>query len=123
MNDLLKFIAYHEVHNLFWWNCDLHFFINCNDIFAWGCADAEAVSEADLPALTECVNDCKAVGCCEDDAMLLFISRKREMRPQGAVYKHLCTPSYALFNACGPHRESCLGNPIATPMTEESVAA
>jgi hypothetical protein len=124
-----------------WWRWDaqkssegtrLMVLVNCNDLFYWGCADCEEVTEDNLPVLREAVADCERVSGSEygnqDDAFLLFCCRVRGMRPQGAYYKHLkvyvrgdddeaarrTTDLRALFDACGPEREvDYLNNPKA----------
>lgn len=43
----------------------------------------------------------------------LFAARVREMRPQGACYKGYPKDLWPLFDACGPERETGMGNPHA----------
>ena len=85
--------------------------INCNDQFAWAYADCEPVTDLDL--LEQCYKDC--IGLIGEigyiDAPLLYIARKRGMRPQGCCY-----PSderlWHLFDATGPERELNMANPF-----------
>lgn len=86
----------------------------CNDMFWWGCADAEDITEADLPLLRQTRDDLIAAGDGHlDELASLYCARKRGMRPQGAWYRVAAlTPQVqALFDACGPERETGLGNP------------
>jgi hypothetical protein len=83
-------------------------YINVNDVFAWGLADAEKITIADLPALTQSVSECGddlIVGCT------LWVARRRAMRPQGAAYAFFPRDTWALFDACGPERKTDIGNP------------
>lgn len=97
--------------------------LNVNDVFAWGCADAENVEPLDLELLDSAHRDLEATGLsgAAHWAACLYTARKRRMRPQGAFYEK-CLPekTWALFNSCGPHRLSGVGNPVATPNAELS---
>lgn len=83
-------------------------FINCNDFFAWGCADGEDINEETLPELQKAVEDCK--GDMETGA-LLYCARRRKIRPQGACYSMIPEELWPLFHDCGPERETGFGNP------------
>ena len=111
MNEqLLKLIAERDCYGVLFWNSDLEFFINCNDFFAWGCADAEPVqTPEDVGALERAFQD------AGDDGPLLYCARRRGMRPQGAYYDHIEKEHWPLFDACGPEREVTFGNPKAHP--------
>lgn len=93
------------------------FFVNCNDLFFWGCADAEEVTPDNLDEFEKAFADAKAakpvVGAC--DAGSLFCCRVRKMRPQGACYKHYEKSMWPLFDVCGPIRETGVGNPHKHP--------
>jgi len=103
---LLRILAEHECHDCVWWHCDLTFFVGCNDVFCWACADAEPVaSEADVDALEQALKD------ADDDGAMLYCARKRGMRPQGALYKHIDPANRHWFDECGPEREVGPGNP------------
>lgn len=96
-------------------------FINCNDLFWWGTADSEEITESNLPALAQAFADCAAIPGAELSngkhmsnhyfGSALFASRMRSMRPQGAYYKHIPFELHELFNACGPPREIDFFNP------------
>jgi hypothetical protein len=97
--------------------------LNCNDVFFWGCADSEAVEPADLPLLREAHGQLEALPPEDGQkhhgytayAEVLYCAKKRQMRPQGALYETLPKATWPLFNACGPHRPAEFGNPRATP--------
>ena len=52
-----------------WWRTDekyapITFFVGCNDLFYWACADAEELTEENFPRLKEAIIDVrKAWGC------------------------------------------------------------
>lgn len=96
--ELLKFASIHYIHNEIYWTEDLEFAILCNDVFFWGCADAEEITEDDLALLKDSVNDAGVFGT------LLFCARKRKMRPQGAMYKFIDKEYWSLFDEAGPER-------------------
>lgn len=103
-----------------WWYSEgdtLRFAITCSDYFCWGCADAEDIYEDDIPLLEECFRDAKAVGDGYD-AGELYCCRKRQMRPQGACYEYLNPKIQPLIDACGPYRESGIGNPLTQEQGE-----
>lgn len=116
---LLRIFCWDDTDYLWWRGKDsategpLQFFVNCNDVFAWGCADVEQIeSDEDLDALDQAKAD------APNDWPFLWVARKRGMRPQGAAYKHFDKESIPLFNACGPWREPGLGNPHDVPHEE-----
>jgi hypothetical protein len=82
--------------------------INCNDVFGWGWADCENITEEALPAINQAVDDCN--GDVELGAML-YCARVREERPQGAMYTYIPRKLWPLFHACGPERKVDPGNP------------
>ena len=102
---LIIFAKYDWCEGLYW-DMDLNFYVSCNDLFAWGCADAEDVTIKDLPLLKQSFEDDKYYG------IELYCARKRKMRPQGAFYKSFEKESWPLFDACGPEREVGFGNPL-----------
>jgi hypothetical protein len=114
--DLLRLVALKDRADCLFWTSDLNFAINCNDIFAWACADCEPVeSGKDVLALEQAFNDAG-----EEDGPILYCCRRRKMRPQGAVYKegnveHIARANWPLFDACGPVREVTFGNPLPRP--------
>lgn len=92
------------------WSDDLEVGITCNDVFHWGCADVEDInSDEDIELLIQACKD------SEFDGPTLYCARKRGMRPQGAMYKHLDEKDWPLFDECGPHRETGIGNPVEQP--------
>ncbi len=103
---LLRVVATYDLCYELYWDTDLQFCINCNDVFFWGCADAEDVeTEEDIKLLEKCLSE------TETDGMILYCARRRKMRPQGAIYKGIEEKNWPLFNECGPEREIGLGNP------------
>lgn len=92
---------------------------NCNDFFFWGTADCEEYEVADIPLLEQAKIDCDAANSHSGGIWgpLLWIARKRQMRPQGAYYLHIPTELWPLFDAAGPVRAVELGNPCKHPLT------
>ena len=93
-----------------WWRVDgeyapITLFVNCNDLFYWGCSDAEVVTEKNIDIFEQAYKD------SEDHGDLLFCCRVRKMRPQGAYYEYFSEEDKVLFDACGPVREVGFGNP------------
>lgn len=78
--------------------------IICNDLFLWGSADGEEILPDDFDSLRQAYADSEFHGG------ILWCARKRKSRPQGAYYAHLKNDA-ALFDACGPRRETGIGNP------------
>lgn len=98
-------IGYHE-----WWDKESpgEICLNMNDVFYWGCGDAEDFTESDLIDINKAIEECK------DDISLgglLWTCRKRSERPQGAYFTHIPKSLWHLFEAAGPYREPGLGNP------------
>lgn len=107
---LLILVATHDVQDSLMWNSSLQFAIACSDAFCWACADAENIeTDADIDDLAAAILD------AGDDGPLLYCARRREMRPQGAMYDHIDKKNWPLFDACGPVREAGFGNPKAHP--------
>lgn len=110
------------------------FFINCNDLFYWGCADSEEIEAEDIPDFDKCFEDVRVAAGINDPEKLkfphggtkedvvawnkyhdewygisawaptLWCCRKRKMRPQIPYYRIIPTELHELFNACGPVR-------------------
>jgi hypothetical protein len=102
-----------------WWKAageGVEFFVMCNDVFAWGTADAEPITPENIGELEQAYRD--AGKACGDkwgtNGALLFVARQRKMRPQGAYYKSLEEAERPLFDACGPYRPAGFGNPTAS---------
>lgn len=99
------------------WRVDgeqVKFMVKCSDVFAWGCADCEEVTPDNVAVLEQSYADTAAA--CKFGtiyAQELFCCRVRKMRPQGACYpeKEGFAALWPLFDACGPERETSLGNP------------
>lgn len=84
------------------------FYLNCNDLFAWACADAEEITLEDIPALKKAEKDCHAIDFY--DSISLFCCRKRKMRPQKAWFRYFVREKnkdavIKLFEECGPERD------------------
>lgn len=113
-----KLVAQYDCHDEIFWNSSLQVFVNVNDIFYWGTADLEEITEENFPALEKAFEDIiaaaknpRAGALYSNDAINLFASRLRGMRPQNAVYQAIHPDFFELFNACGPDRFAGLGNP------------
>lgn len=92
-----------------WWRTDgeyapVSFFVNCNDLFYLGTADAERITEDNIEVFEQACKD------AEYEPGLLFCCRVRKMRPQGAYYECLSEADKLLFDACGPEREQDFWN-------------
>jgi hypothetical protein len=108
-----------DVREVLYWSVNdgvVRFWVICNDMFAWGCADAEDITDEDLPALEQAFTDAKEVGEVAEFPTL-YAARRRGMRPQGAMYKCLPEVAWPLYDAAGPHRERSLMNPFS-PLKE-----
>ena len=113
---VLKLTGEWDICGSLWWRTDgeyapVTFFINCNDVFYWGCADAEAITPENIELLEKSMKDSSgAYQYGELYGTMLWCARVRKQRPQGAAY-----PSerelWTLFDECGPEREIGLGNP------------
>jgi hypothetical protein len=118
---VLKIFSEHDACDEVWWRTDgeyapVTFLVNCNDLFYWGCADAEPVTKDNIDNLEGAYSD--AVNASKDGeiyAHLLFCCRAREMRPQGAYYDHIPKEMWSMLDACGEDRETGLGNPKPRP--------
>lgn len=122
---VLTLIRRKDLHSTFYWQTEgdaapLTFFLNCNDLFAWGSADAEDITPDNIERLEKAIEECEAIDS-DDGAMIgcdLFVCRERGMRPQGACYPQgggypEDRRFWPLFDACGPEREVGIGNPYA----------
>lgn len=123
--EVLQLACAHDVEGMLLWRTDMftsdgsHVFpfavhVSCNDVFAWGCADAEQITPANLPELRKALEDVSATAkkWSGGDAVSLFAARIRQHRPQGACYPD-DRDLWPLFDACGPERELGIGNPYA----------
>jgi hypothetical protein len=120
---VIKLMARYDAYDQIFWSTDAEPRINCSDFFAWGTADAEAVTAENFGVLEKAMQDGG-----ESWGGLLFCARVRGERPQGAA----CPKDEkiaALFDACGPSRAVDFFNPYRHPKdgggyayTEESPA-
>lgn len=121
MNELtlkiLQITAENDSCDSVWWRTDgeyapVTFIVNCNDVFYWGCSDAETITEENITDFEQSFEDAKSASKVgEIYAPILFCARVRKMRPQGAMYKTIPIELWDLFNQCGPERETGIGNP------------
>lgn len=129
---------YADIRESIWWRCTddeyapITFFVNCNDLFFWGCADSEEITADKIPDFDKCFEDVRAAAGVPNDvkyphdgtqeekngwsdihnkwwtisswAPLLWCCRQRNMRPQTPFYDAIPQELHALFNACGPER-------------------
>lgn len=104
---------FEDGHNGLEWETEggrlVSFYVGCNDIFLWGCADGEEIEPEDIPDLRTAMSDADG----NDWWPELWIARKREMRPQGAVLNGMKAPRKVteLFLTAGPERRAEIGNP------------
>lgn len=113
---VLRVVADAELCSLVWWRCDgerapITFFVGCNDLFAWGTADAEPLTPQNIGELERAIADVRATGSLSASAPDLFCCRMRGMRPQGAAYPKLAPAVWPLLDACGPERVVDVLNP------------
>lgn len=101
------------------WDEDLNICIGCNDVFWWATADAEPIeTEEDYQLLKVTLEECQKMHFCAGIySDILYASRKRKMRPQGAIYKSIYGDMWPLFDACGPERS--VGKNGNTPKPDE----
>jgi len=92
------------------------FWVDCSDSFFWGSADGEDVTVEDLDLLGQSLVDASADPYW---GTLLFVARKRGMRPQGARYKSINPLLWDAFDAAGPDRSVDFFNPRSRPETPE----
>jgi hypothetical protein len=104
--NLLKLAAKHEfIYDVFW-NEDLEFHINCNDIFTHA-ADAEDItSQEDVDMIEQAAKELLEIDPLANCwATVLFIARKRNIRPLTTWHHMFDKRMIDLFDACGPERE------------------
>lgn len=72
--------------------------VDCSDLFFWGCSDGEDIDFSELRDLVTCLGLTRHGGA-------LWCCGKRNMRPQTAYYKS-CIPEaeWCLFDLSGPAR-------------------
>lgn len=123
--EVLRVVSDNDDTSAIWWRCDgewapVTFFVNCNDLFFWGSADTETITPGNIGELVRAYADAEAIDKCAY-ASQLFCARVRKMRPQGACYPEPIFADrrdepetlklWALYDACGPERETGFGNP------------
>lgn len=80
------------------------FLVYCSDTFYWACSDLEAIEIEDLPLLKQSLLDAWDVEEGDDYGMLLWVCRKRKMRPMDQLLTVLPDKVRELFEAAGPER-------------------
>lgn len=87
------------------------FFVSCNDLFFWACADGEEITPDNVELFAQAIADCRSIErSLEEWGGNLFACRVRKMRPQRPAYPQNETNDpdiaklIALFDACGPER-------------------
>lgn len=113
----LKISSFEYCSELWWRQVDdedLRLFVNCNDVFHWGSADVEEITDDNISSLEEAVAECQALVGQWDaaDGFILWVARMRELRPQGAFYQAIDKRLWSLFDEAGPEREVGFGNPV-----------
>ena len=112
---VLDLFARNDLRDSLYWRTDgeyapVTFWVNCSDVFAWGSADVEPLTKADLDDLRKAFEDTKAASNNTTYGPELYCARRRRCRPQGAAYPG-DERLWPLFDACGPEREIGSGNP------------
>lgn len=105
---VLDVVGSADMHDSLYWRTDgefapVAFFVNCSDLFAWACADAEPVTPDTLAELEQAFADVQAVDGSAIWGPSLYAARRRKLRPMRKAYP----PNEALralFDACGPER-------------------
>lgn len=106
--NLLRLAAKHDFIYDVAWNEDLEFNINCNDVFTHASDAEDITSQEDVDAIEQAAKELLEIHSLANCwATLLFIARKRQMRPLGSWYHGLDNKIVDLFKACGPERISC----------------
>ena len=114
---ILAVVAKREGHDDLWWRTDgayapvITFWIRCNDLFCWGCADSEEITSERVSAYDRAYQDCKDADDPKKREFLecwgsrLYCCRMRGMRPQKPCYDGFPKALWPLFDACGPERK------------------
>lgn len=114
---MFKITGENELCDEIWWRTDgeyapVTFIVNCNDLFFWGCSDAEIITEDNIDILEQACEDLKnsaeTLGMRRWKSLAsvsdLFCCRVRKMRPQNPYYEYIEKELWHLFDACGPER-------------------
>ena len=107
--NLLKLAAKYGINDLLLWSEELDFSIMCSDAFFYATADDEDISsQEDVDLLEQCIKDCLNVGdgLGELRGPLLYVAKKRKMRPLLDIYTHIPKKVCSMLDACGPEREN-----------------
>jgi hypothetical protein len=99
------------------------FAIDCSDLFEWGCADSEPLTPDSVVELESACDDSRTATGTACWGTTIYCCRRRQSRPQGAAYRDLPQEIWPLLDACGPERESRVGNPHARPTDDTLEAA
>jgi hypothetical protein len=86
--NLLKLVGREDLcSTTLWWDEDIIFYVQCNDFFAYACADAETIeSQEDLDLLEQCIKDCQAIESWAGTiGYELYCCRKRKCPPMPAA--------------------------------------
>lgn len=103
--NLLKLSAKHDFIYDITWNEDLVFSIVCNDVFHHAADTEDVTSQEDVDMLEQAAEELLKIRASTVIwATILFISRKRKLRPLGSWFLGLGDDIAGLFNAYGPER-------------------
>lgn len=100
----------------------VQFWINCSDLFVWGCADSEELGPDTFEELELACRHADKVGAGACFGAELYCCRMSKMRPQGAAYAGLPLEMWHLLDACGQEREVGLGNPRPRPKGKDKIS-
>lgn len=100
--NLLKLAAKHNFIYDIAWNEDLVFSITCNDVFYQAADSEEITSQEDIDMIEHAAKELLEIKPSADVwATLLFIARKRKIRPLGSWHLGLDDKIANLFDVCG----------------------
>lgn len=123
--EVFELFSFSSNEDLFWrldeeTSSELQIFVNCSDVFYWGCTDLEEVTQENFDILIES-HELAASALEQPNHQLveghglLFCAKIRGLRPQGAYYHYIKEELWSLFDECGPERELDLNNPKPQP--------
>jgi hypothetical protein len=84
---------------------EIKIIVYCNDLFYWGCADGEEVTEENIHLIKEAYEKIDSIDWCQTTTLDLFCCMSRQMRPQSPCYYHIEQKYWHLFDECGEERE------------------
>ena len=103
--NLLKLAAKYDFIYDVLWNEDLVFSIACSDVFHHAADAEEITSQEDVDMIEQAAKELSVIKPSTDVwATLLFIARKRKIRPLGNWYLGLDNDIAKLFDACVPEQ-------------------